>query len=59
MLSRVHTQVTHKAIFVFHSINNVRVSLTGSYASRPSPLFFNTLPHLSLSNSPQFSLSLP
>ncbi|VUZ42541.1 unnamed protein product [Hymenolepis diminuta] len=38
--------------------NNTRVSVTGSYASSPSPLFLSTLPSLSLSPSLSVTLSL-
>ncbi|VUZ54723.1 unnamed protein product [Hymenolepis diminuta] len=51
MFSCILTQVTHKAVFVFHPKGNARLSVIGSYASSFSPLFLSTLPPLSLSHT--------
>ncbi|VUZ51496.1 unnamed protein product [Hymenolepis diminuta] len=42
---------SYKAIFVFPSNDNARLSVNVSYASHSSPLFLSTLPFLSLSIS--------
>ncbi|VUZ45145.1 unnamed protein product [Hymenolepis diminuta] len=51
VLARPYPSDSYKAVFVFHLKDNTRVSVTGSYASSPSPLFLSTLPSLSLSPS--------
>ncbi|VUZ56980.1 unnamed protein product, partial [Hymenolepis diminuta] len=52
VLTRPHSSDSYKAVFVFHSKDNARMSVTGSYASSSSPLFLIMLPSLSLSLSP-------
>ncbi|VUZ42565.1 unnamed protein product, partial [Hymenolepis diminuta] len=58
VLARPYPSDSYKAVFVFHLKDNTRVSVTGSYASSPSPLFLSTLPSLSLSPSLSVTLSL-
>ncbi|VUZ56976.1 unnamed protein product [Hymenolepis diminuta] len=49
---RFFVRDSYKAVLVFHSEDNARMSVTGSYASSSSPLFLIMLPSLSLSLSP-------
>ncbi|KAM3171181.1 hypothetical protein ACTXT7_017138 [Hymenolepis weldensis] len=50
VLARPHPSDSYKAVFVFHSKDNPRWSVTGSYASSSSRLFLSTLPTLSLTH---------